>query len=75
MGMSKADRSIVPVIPKPIAAEETAMTLRPRSDSEKTAGEEFTLIEALNLPGWSRWRLDKPTGMGKQISPPRSASE
>ena len=51
MGMAKADWLIVLVIPKPNAAEESAMTLRPRSDWEKTAGEEFALIEALNLPG------------------------
>jgi len=51
MGTAKADWSIVLVIPKPNAAEESAMTLRPRSDWEKTAGEEFALIGALNLPG------------------------
>ena len=54
MGMAKVDWSIVLVvlvIPKPNAAEESAMTLRPRSDWEKTAGEEFALIGALNLPG------------------------
>jgi hypothetical protein len=44
MGMAKADWLIVLVIPKPNAAEESALTRRPRSDWEKTAGEEFALL-------------------------------
>ena len=46
MGMAKADWLIVLVIPKPNAAEESALTRRPRSDWEKTPGE-TALIEAL----------------------------
>jgi hypothetical protein len=44
MGMEKADWLIVLVIPKPNAAEESAMKRRPRSDWEKTPGEKFALL-------------------------------
>jgi hypothetical protein len=62
MGMAKADWLIVLVIPKPNAAEESAMKRRPRRDWEKTPGE-TALIEALSYPDRSPRRLDKPAVM------------